>query len=75
MNQVRQFLHSPTDDCFAAVKCILCYVKGTLYFGLSFDRRSESSIVGYSNANWARCVETRRSIYGYSIFFASNLVS
>ena len=32
-------------------------------------------LIGYSDADWARCIETRRSTYGYSIFFGGNLVS
>ncbi|MGV7648661.1 Ty1/Copia family ribonuclease HI, partial [Mycobacterium kansasii] len=50
-------------------------MKGTLHFGLSFTKRPDSSILGYSDADWARCVETRRSAYGYSIFLGGNLVS
>ncbi|GKF59138.1 uncharacterized mitochondrial protein-like protein, partial [Tanacetum coccineum] len=28
----------------------------------------------YSDADWARCIETKRSTYGYSIFLGGNLV-
>ncbi|KAI3500548.1 hypothetical protein L1887_36372 [Cichorium endivia] len=75
VNQVSQFLQSPTVDHFQAVKRILRYVKGTLSFGLHFRRPQSSSILGYSDADWARCIETRRSTYGYSIFLGGNLVS
>lgn len=75
VNLVSQFLHSPTDDHFAAVKRILRYVKGTVHFGLSFRQHSEFSIIGYSDEDWARCVDTRRSTYGFSIFLGDNLVS
>ncbi|KAM0027867.1 putative RNA-directed DNA polymerase [Helianthus debilis subsp. tardiflorus] len=75
VNQVSQFLHAPTLDHFQAVKRILRYVKGTLSFGLTYSRPHTSSILGYSDADWARCLETRRSTYGYSIFLGGNLVS
>ena len=75
VNQVSQFLQMPTVDHFLAVKRILRYIKGTLAFGLSFCKPSQVSILGYSDADWARCLETRRSTYGYSIFFGGNLVS
>ncbi|KAJ0824902.1 putative RNA-directed DNA polymerase [Helianthus annuus] len=75
VNQVSQFLHAPTVAHFQAVKRILRYVKGTLSFGLTYTRPHTSSIIGYSDADWARCLDTRRSTYGYSIFFGGNLVS
>ncbi|XP_076912187.1 uncharacterized protein LOC143570413 [Bidens hawaiensis] len=69
VNQVCQFLYAPTIDHFQSVKRILRYVKGTLSFGLIFSRPSKSTLVGYCDADWAQCIETRRSTYGYSIFF------
>ncbi|XP_071727199.1 secreted RxLR effector protein 161-like [Rutidosis leptorrhynchoides] len=75
VNQVSQFLHAPTIDHFQAVKRILRYVKGTISYGLSFLHASSPNILGYSDADWARCIETRRSTYGYSIFLGGNLVS
>lgn len=75
VNHVSQFLQSPTVSHFSAVKRILRYVKGTVNFGLTFSKSSDYSILGYSDADWARCVDTRRSTYGYSIFLGDNLVS
>lgn len=75
VNHVSQFLHSPIVDHFHAVKHILRYVKGTINYGLNFSRSSAFLLVAYSDADWARCVETRRSTYGYSIFLGGNLVS
>ncbi|KAJ9542860.1 hypothetical protein OSB04_029366 [Centaurea solstitialis] len=75
VNQVSQYLHAPMIDHFQAVKRILPYVKGTLSFGLYFRRHPDPSLVGYSDADWARCLETRRSTYGYSIFLGNNLIS
>ncbi|GJZ86599.1 retrovirus-related pol polyprotein from transposon RE1 [Tanacetum coccineum] len=75
VNQASQFLHAPTDAHFQSVKRILRYVKGTITYGLIFRRPHSNSILGYSDADWARCIETRRSTYGYSIFLGGNLVS
>ncbi|XP_022024067.1 uncharacterized mitochondrial protein AtMg00810-like [Helianthus annuus] len=75
VNQVSQFLHAPTLNHFQAVKRILCYVKGTLSFGLTYSWPHTTSILGYSDVDWARCLETRRSTYGYSIFLGGNLAS
>ena len=51
------------------------YIKGTISFGLSFRHNDSPSLLGYSDADWARCLDTRRSTYGYSIFLDDNLVS
>ncbi|KAK1432520.1 hypothetical protein QVD17_09417 [Tagetes erecta] len=75
VNQLSQFLHSPTIDHYRAVKRLLRYVKGTLSFGLTYSRSHPPGIIGYSDADWARCLDTRRSTYGYSIFLGGNLVS
>nr|GEX56340.1 putative zinc finger, CCHC-type [Tanacetum cinerariifolium] len=47
----------------------------TISFGLTFSRPHKNSIVGYYDADWARCLDTRRSTYGYSICLGGNLVS
>ncbi|XP_075666058.1 uncharacterized protein LOC142635884 [Castanea sativa] len=76
VNSVSQFLHSPTEDHFLAVKRILCYVKGTLHFGLNFrSSTTPGALVAYSDADWAGCPDTRRSTSGYSIYLGNNLVS
>lgn len=51
VNHVSQFLQSPTESHFLAVKRILRYIKGTINFGLNFSRSSDYSILGYSDAD------------------------
>ncbi|XP_042974873.1 uncharacterized mitochondrial protein AtMg00810-like [Carya illinoinensis] len=76
VNSISQFLYDPTADHFLAVKHILCYVKGTLHFGLTFRLSNvPRTLIAYSNANWARCPYTHRSTSGYSIYLGDNLVS
>ena len=40
-----------------------------------FRRKSSPTILGYSDADWTRCTDTRRSTYGYAIFLGDNLLS
>lgn len=75
VNQVSQFLHAPTVSHYQIVKRILRYIKGTSTFGLHFSRPEKSSLLRYSDADWAHCIETLRSTYFYSIFLGGNLVS
>lgn len=75
VDQVSRFLHASTTTHFQAVKRSHRYVKGTLSFGLHYQRSSTIPLVAYSDVDQARCIETRRSTYGYSIFLSGNIVS
>ena len=53
------------------VKHVLQYLKGSIDNGLLYQRSTNGlSIVGYSDSDWASCVESRRSTTGY--YFALN---
>lgn len=64
VNQTRQYLQFSTISHFQYVKRIIRYVKGTLSYALTFDSPLTTKLVGYSDADWARCIETLRSAYG-----------
>ncbi|GJY68102.1 ribonuclease H-like domain-containing protein [Tanacetum coccineum] len=51
------------------------YVRGTLSYGLQLYSSTTSSLVAYSDADWAGCPTTRRSTYGYCVFLGNNLLS
>ncbi|RVX21294.1 Retrovirus-related Pol polyprotein from transposon RE1 [Vitis vinifera] len=75
VNSICQFMHAPTEDHFRALKRILRYVKGTAHHGLQLHKQSTRDLLGYSDADWAGCPDTRRSTTGYAIFFGANLIS
>jgi hypothetical protein len=58
-----------------ALKCIMRYLHDTLNFGLLLRRSSIFEHVVYSDADWARCSDTHRSTFGFSVFLGDNLVS
>ncbi|GKC61785.1 ribonuclease H-like domain-containing protein [Tanacetum coccineum] len=49
--------------------------KGTLKLGLQLYASATTSLVGYTNADWAGCPSTRRSTSGYCVFLGDNLLS
>lgn len=75
VNQVSQFMHSPTDVHFLAVKRILRYLKGTLGRGLFFNANSIFQIRAFSDADWAGNPDTRRSTTGSCVFLGNHLIS
>ncbi|GJW62335.1 ribonuclease H-like domain-containing protein [Tanacetum coccineum] len=75
VQQVYLYMHDPREPHFSALKRILRYVRGILDHGLQLFSSSTTSLVAYSNANWAGCPITRRSTSGYYVFLGNNLLS
>ncbi|GKE81245.1 ribonuclease H-like domain-containing protein, partial [Tanacetum coccineum] len=73
VQQVCLFMHDPREPHFSALKRILRYVRGTLTSGLQLYSSTTSSLVAYSDADWAGCPTTRRSTSGYCVFLGSLL--
>jgi histone deacetylase 1/2 len=75
INKVCQFLHAPTTAHWSAVKRILRDIKGTLNLGLKIGVSKSMVVSASSDADWAGCVDDRRSMGGFVVFLGSNLVS
>ncbi|GJZ74889.1 ribonuclease H-like domain-containing protein [Tanacetum coccineum] len=75
VQQVCLYMHDPREPHFAALKRILRYVQGTLELGLQLYASATTSLVGYTDADWAGCPSTRRSTSGYCVFLGDNLLS
>jgi hypothetical protein len=75
VNKVCQYIQTPTDAHWAAVKRILRYVKGTLDLGLKIQKSSTMLLSGFSDADWAGCPDDRRSTSGFAVFLGMNLIS
>ncbi|KAM2512647.1 hypothetical protein PS1_036897 [Malus domestica] len=76
VNNVAQYMSNPLSTHLLAVKRILRYVKGTLDQGLLLRPQPTSSrLFAFSDADWAGCVDTRRSTTGYLIYHGAKLVS
>jgi hypothetical protein len=75
VNKICQFLHAPTTLHLTAAKRVLRYVRGMADLGLQITRSSSILVSGFSYADWAGCVDDRRSTEGFVVFLGSNLVS
>ncbi|MFS7934571.1 putative RNA-directed DNA polymerase [Helianthus anomalus] len=86
VNKVCQFMHSPTENHWSAVKRILRYLQGTSSLGLLIQQKSapvihaytdshNHSLTAFTDADWAGSLDDRRSTGGFAIYLGSNLIS
>ncbi|GJX48232.1 ribonuclease H-like domain-containing protein [Tanacetum coccineum] len=74
VQQVCLYMHDPREPYFSAHKRILRYARGTLVYGLQIFSSSTTYLVAYTDADWAGCLITRRSTFGYCVFLGNNLL-
>jgi histone deacetylase 1/2 len=68
-------MHAPTTAHQGLIKRILRYVRGTSALGLHLRCCNNSNLVAYSDADWARCLDTRCSTLGFCVFMGASLLS
>ncbi|CAL0313966.1 unnamed protein product [Lupinus luteus] len=67
--------HTPTDQHHKAATHVLRYLKSSPGQGIFFPSKNTTVIQGYSNADWATCVDTRKSVTEWCFFIGYALVS
>ena len=68
VNSLLKYMSIPSKikNHWVRVKRVLRYLKGTLNFGLRFSFNGKNpELFGFSDADWAGDVDTRRSTSGY----------
>ncbi|GJZ04655.1 ribonuclease H-like domain-containing protein [Tanacetum coccineum] len=75
IQQICLYMHDPREPHFSALKRVLRYVRGTLGYELQIFSSFTTSLVAYSDVNWAGCPITHRSTSGYCVFLGNNLLS
>lgn len=72
---VSRYMHDPRSGHMDAVNRILRYLKGCPGKGILFSAHGHLNIEGYTDADWAGCLDDRRSTSGYCMFLGGNLIS
>eukprot|EP00253_Pinus_taeda_P007463 PITA_07463 len=72
---VGRFQGNPTKTHLQAVKRIFKYLQGTQNYGLWYPRDTDLTLHAYTDADWARSVDDRKSTSGGAFFMGSRLVS
>ena len=69
------FQVAPKESHISAVKRIICYVNRTSDYGIWYLKDSNDYLAGYLDADWAGCVEDRKSTLEGCFYLGNNLVS
>ncbi|CAH9060191.1 unnamed protein product [Cuscuta europaea] len=64
---VSRYMQSPTRQHLGAARRILKYVAGTLEYGLWYCSVKDCKLRGYTDSDWAGCIDDRKSTSG-SVF-------
>lgn len=72
---VSRYLNNPGKDHWNAVKQIIRYVNQTKQFNLQLGGKAELKLSAYADADWAGCVDSRRSNTGFIIMLGNSVIS
>jgi hypothetical protein len=77
VNYLDRFASCYNHTHWAAVKHLLCYIKGTIGRGIIFSKTNETKkkITAYTDTNYNSCNITRRFTMGYIIKWHGCLIS
>ena len=68
-------MHDPRQPHLDAVYMILRYLKAAPGKGVMFTKNNHLGVESYTDADWAGCLDDRRSTSGYCTFVGGNLVT
>lgn len=73
--QLSQFVSKLTRLHLNAAHHVLRYLKGCPSLGLFIAASTDFYLTAYSDADWASCIDTRRSLTGYCVYLGKTLIS
>lgn len=70
-----RFNKNPGKAHWSAVKRVFRYLKSTINLKLEYSKQSDGEISGYTDADWANDLDSRRSTTGYAFLFQESVIS
>ena len=70
-----RYLSDPGQSHWKATKKVLRYLQGTKDLMLAYRRIDTLEVVGFSDSDYAGCVNDKKSTYGYIFMMAEGVVS
>ena len=68
-------MSTPTVAHLGAVHRLLRYIKQSPGQGIFYSAHNDLKLTAYSDSDWARCVETKRSITGNCVYLGDSMIS
>ncbi|XP_043807337.1 secreted RxLR effector protein 161-like [Manihot esculenta] len=62
---ISKFIHYPSKHYLGVAKRFICYIVSIVDFGLWYTKAADFRLSGFSDSDWAGCLEDRRSTSGY----------
>lgn len=75
INKLSQFMHALRQSYWQALKCLLCYLKGTIHYVIFLNRNSPMTLTVISDYDWGGVYDAGRSTIAYILYLGSNIVS
>ncbi|XP_057964028.1 uncharacterized protein LOC131155117 [Malania oleifera] len=75
VGMLERYQSNPGMEHWKAAKKVLRYLKGTKHCMLTNRRTDQLEVVGYSDSNFAGCVDSRKSTYDYLFLLAGGAIS
>ena len=72
---ISRYMECPKEIHFAAAKRILRYVQGTIDYRVFYKRGDKSDFCGFSDSDYARDKDDRKSTSGYVFMLGSGVVA
>ena len=70
-----RYQSNPGLDHWKVAKKVLRYLQGTKEYMLTYRRSDHLEVIGYSDSDYAGCVDTRKSTCGYMYLLAGGAIS
>ncbi|PWA87488.1 hypothetical protein CTI12_AA130010 [Artemisia annua] len=70
-----QFMHSPLKSHLKIALKVLRYLKGSPGMGVHITKNSENSLNAFVDADWAKCVVTRKSVTRFCVSLNGSMIS
>ncbi|KAK8289057.1 hypothetical protein V6Z12_D07G165500, partial [Gossypium hirsutum] len=70
-----RYQSNPGIDHWKAKKKVLRYLQGTKKYTFTYRRSNRLEVIGYSNSDFVRCLNNRKSTFGYLFFLIEVFIS